>query len=63
MSAHNCYQPWEAQIVERTQETPDVFTWRLRLTDPAAASQLIDAGMTAGTPEQLASELVQRSLA
>ena len=31
--------------------------------DPAAASQLIDAGMTAGTPEQLASELVQRSLA
>ncbi len=39
MSAHNCYQPWEAQIVERTQETPDVFTWRLRLTDPAAASQ------------------------
>ena len=31
--------------------------------DPVAASQLITAGMAAGTPEQLASELVQRSAA
>ena len=31
--------------------------------DPAAASKLIEAGMAAGTPEQLASELVQRSVA
>ncbi|MGB3872811.1 MAG: chemotaxis protein CheB [Stenotrophomonas sp.] len=31
--------------------------------DPVAASQLIAAGMAAGTPEQLASELVQRSAA
>lgn len=29
----NPYLPYEAEIVERIQETPDVFTWRLRLTD------------------------------
>lgn len=37
MSGHNCYQPWEVEIVERTQETPDIFTWKLRFTDPEVA--------------------------
>lgn len=39
MSVANCYLPWEAEIVERTQETPDIFTWRLRFTDPEIARQ------------------------
>lgn len=33
----NCYLPWEAEIVERIQETPDIFTWKLRFTDPDVA--------------------------
>jgi NAD(P)H-flavin reductase len=28
--------PWEAEVFSRDQETPDLFTLRLRLTDPAA---------------------------
>ena len=39
MRSANCYLPWEAEIVERTQETPDIFTWRLRFTDPEVARQ------------------------
>ena len=38
MKAHNCYLPMEAEIVERTQETPDIFTWKLRFTDPEQAA-------------------------
>lgn len=37
MISDNPYLPWEAEIVERTQETPDIFTWKLRLTDPEVA--------------------------
>lgn len=37
--ADNCYLPFEAEIVERTQETPDVYTWKLRFTDPKVAAQ------------------------
>lgn len=36
-AAKNCYLPREVEIVERTQETPDIFTWKLRFTDPEAA--------------------------
>lgn len=34
----NPYLPREAEIVERTQESPSIFTLRLRLCDPAARS-------------------------
>lgn len=34
----NPYLPLEAMIVARTQETPDIFTWRLRLTDSQQAA-------------------------
>lgn len=37
MISDNPYLPWEAEIVERVQETPDIFTWKLRLTDPGIA--------------------------
>ena len=30
----NPYEPHEAIIVERIQESPDLFTLRLKLTDP-----------------------------
>lgn len=33
MILNDCYQPYEAEIVERMQETPTVFTLRLRFTD------------------------------
>lgn len=33
MSVQNPYLPRAAQIVERVQETPDVFTWKLSLTE------------------------------
>lgn len=32
----NPYQPFEAEIVERIQETPNIFSWQLRLCDEAA---------------------------
>lgn len=31
----NPYLPWEVEVVERLEETPDIFTLRLRFTDPA----------------------------
>lgn len=38
MSLYNsCYLPHEAEIIERIEETPDIFTWKLRLTDPVLA--------------------------
>lgn len=37
MRSANCYLPWDAEIIERVQETPDIFTWRLRFTDPEIA--------------------------
>lgn len=37
MKTHNAYQPWEVEIVERIPETPDIFTWKLRFTDPEVA--------------------------
>jgi len=39
MKTHNCYLPHEAEIIERVQETPDIFTWRLRFSDPEVAQQ------------------------
>ena len=33
---NNPYLPWEAEIVERVQESDSIFTLRLRLTDPEA---------------------------
>lgn len=33
----NCYLPHEVEIVERIQETPDVYTWKLKFTDPEVA--------------------------
>jgi len=33
MILNDCYQPYEAEIIGRTQETPTVFTLRLRFTD------------------------------
>lgn len=32
MNVTNPYLPWQARIVERIQETPDVFTWKLQLS-------------------------------
>lgn len=32
---HNAYLPWEAEIIERIQESETIFTLQLRLTDPA----------------------------
>lgn len=37
MSAANRYLPWEAEIIERAEETPDTFTWKLRFTDTEIA--------------------------
>lgn len=37
MTTANCYLPHEVEIVERIQETPDVYTWKLRFTDPEVA--------------------------
>ncbi len=37
MKTQNCYLPHEAEILERVQETPDTFTWKLRFTDPDVA--------------------------
>ncbi|MGF1642740.1 MAG: FAD/NAD(P)-binding protein [Thiotrichales bacterium] len=34
-STQNLYLPEEAEIVERTQDSRTIFTWRLRFTDPA----------------------------
>ena len=34
MRTQNCYLPHEAEILERVQETPDTFTWKLRFSDP-----------------------------
>jgi len=31
---NNCYLPHQAEIIERIQETPSIFTLRLRFTDP-----------------------------
>jgi NAD(P)H-flavin reductase len=31
---NNAYLPHEAEIVERIQEAPDIFTLRLQFTDP-----------------------------
>ncbi len=39
MKPVNPYLPWEAEIVDRIQETPDIFTWRLRFTDREVARQ------------------------
>ncbi len=33
---NNPYLPWEAEVVERVQESDSIFTLRLRLTDPEA---------------------------
>lgn len=33
MKAANCYLPHEAEVIERVQETPDTFTWKLAFTD------------------------------
>jgi sulfhydrogenase subunit gamma (sulfur reductase) len=35
---NNPYLPWEAEIVERVQESDSIFTLRLRLTDPEASN-------------------------
>ena len=32
--AHNPYQPDEVVIIERTEESPDLFTLRLEFSDP-----------------------------
>lgn len=40
MSAH---LPYEAEIVERVQETPDMFTWRLKLIDERLHSSFVFA--------------------
>ena len=36
---NNPYLPWEAEVVERVQESDSIFTLRLRLTDPEARNQ------------------------
>ena len=30
----DAYLPWVADIIDRVQESPTVFTWRLRFTEP-----------------------------
>ncbi|MDP5240043.1 FAD/NAD(P)-binding protein [Uliginosibacterium sp. 31-16] len=37
MKTDNAYLPWEAEIVDTIQETPDIFTWKLRFTDREVA--------------------------
>jgi len=39
MRRNDCYQPYEAEIVEKMQETATVFTLRLRFTDSAHQKQ------------------------
>ena len=34
----NAYLPLDVEIVERVQEAPDIFTWKLKFTDPQIAS-------------------------
>ena len=49
MKAHNCYLPMEAEIVERTQETQDNFTLKLRYTDPEQAANYAMVSSTCST--------------
>ncbi|MAZ66083.1 MAG: Ni/Fe hydrogenase subunit gamma [Kangiellaceae bacterium] len=37
MTTNNCYIPHEVEIVERVQETPDVYTFKIKFTDPEIA--------------------------